>query len=291
MSEDRSNPPAKVTLEDLLHFKRCERPAPEFWTGFERTLRQRQLAALVVRKSWWHGWAVFNKRLGLPLGAAALLGLAYFTVYQRAGHQAVVSAAAVKAPVRQVKALATRKAVVAMAEPAKTAPAVTTSHVRAAVRSEQPTAAKYETLVAEGTRGLPTRTAEPSVWLGEILANQIKPARLNPSARSITVDYAAVAAAEPELIDSANQPLGFEKRDMSSVHPAHAVEVLPTAVAVTESRRARMLASLDSTNSYASERLAPDRARRSVLQSLSQEGWDHSMGRLEAEGDKLSIRF
>lgn len=291
MSEDRSNLPAKVTLEELLRFKRCERPAPEFWAEFERTLRQRQLAALVVRKSWWRSLAMINKRLSLPLGAAALLGLAYFTVYQHAGHSAVASTKLDQAPARHVGVLTVRKSAVAVAEAATPVAAVTPSHVPDALQSRQPAAAKYESLVAEAAPEVSARAVKPAVWLGEILANQIKPAQLVPSSRSITADYAARAVVEPEWVDSWSRPLGFESRAVAKVHPAHTAEILPTAVAVTESRRARMLVSLNSSGSYVAERLAPDRAQRSVLRSLSQESWDHSMRRLEAEGDKLSIRF
>jgi len=50
MSDHRFNPPSRVTLEDLLCLKRAERPPPEFWSEFERELRQKQLAALVERR-------------------------------------------------------------------------------------------------------------------------------------------------------------------------------------------------------------------------------------------------
>ena len=42
-----------VTIEDLLHLKRTERPPAEFWTHFERDLRAKQLAALVEKRPWW----------------------------------------------------------------------------------------------------------------------------------------------------------------------------------------------------------------------------------------------
>lgn len=43
----------RPTLEDLIRFKRAERPAPEFWAEFDRGLRQKQLAALVKRPKGW----------------------------------------------------------------------------------------------------------------------------------------------------------------------------------------------------------------------------------------------
>src|SRR5512146_1238247 len=72
---------SRVTVEDLLRLKRSERPASEFWTEFERTLRQRQLAALVEKRSWWHHLAGgYGRvvRVGLPLGAVAILAVTFF---------------------------------------------------------------------------------------------------------------------------------------------------------------------------------------------------------------------
>ena len=81
MKSDHQKP---VTLEDLLRLKRAERPSPEFWSQFERELRAKQLAALVVRRPWWQtlpGRAFAGlSRYHLPLGATAVLALTFFSV-------------------------------------------------------------------------------------------------------------------------------------------------------------------------------------------------------------------
>ena len=95
-------PKPKVTLEDLLRLKREERPAPEFWSRFDRELRAKQLAALVEKRPWWQGlpaWALNWRRFHLPLGATAVLAVTLVALRDSGGHPVVVGAAVVGAPV------------------------------------------------------------------------------------------------------------------------------------------------------------------------------------------------
>ena len=95
----KSDQPSKVTLEDLLHLKRAERPSPEFWSNFERELRQKQLTALVQKRRWWHELPVsLNRRIYLPAGAAAIIAFSVVTVrYSMPGHIAQVPGTAPRA--------------------------------------------------------------------------------------------------------------------------------------------------------------------------------------------------
>jgi len=71
----------KVTVEDLLHLKRAERPAPEFWGNFERELRQKQLTALLEKRPWWQEIPQFlARRAYLPVGATAILAFTLVSV-------------------------------------------------------------------------------------------------------------------------------------------------------------------------------------------------------------------
>lgn len=71
----------KVTVEDLLRLKRAERPAPEFWTNFERELRQKQLTALMEKRPWWQELPQFlARRVYLPVGATAILAFTLVSV-------------------------------------------------------------------------------------------------------------------------------------------------------------------------------------------------------------------
>lgn len=71
-----------LTLEDLLHLKRAERPSPDFWVRFEHELRQKQLAALLERRPWWQTLPrlLAQRRAFMPLGAAAILAITLVSV-------------------------------------------------------------------------------------------------------------------------------------------------------------------------------------------------------------------
>jgi hypothetical protein len=71
----------KVTVEDLLRLKRAERPAAEFWSNFERELRQKQLTALLEKRPWWQELPqIFTRRAYLPVGATAILAFTLVSV-------------------------------------------------------------------------------------------------------------------------------------------------------------------------------------------------------------------
>jgi hypothetical protein len=78
------NEKSRVTLERLLQLKRSERPDAAFWDGFDRELRQRQLAALVTIRPW-HDRVL---RMGMmllrrcaPVGAVAAAVAAGYVVW------------------------------------------------------------------------------------------------------------------------------------------------------------------------------------------------------------------
>ncbi len=76
-----SNPPPKVSLEQLLRLKRHERPAPEYWARFDRELRERALRVLVQPAPWYAQWSRLLVSRAAPwamLGAtsAVVLGFA-----------------------------------------------------------------------------------------------------------------------------------------------------------------------------------------------------------------------
>lgn len=43
----------KLNLDRLLDLKRAEKPSDEFWSGFQREFRQRQLQSLIEKESVW----------------------------------------------------------------------------------------------------------------------------------------------------------------------------------------------------------------------------------------------
>jgi hypothetical protein len=290
MPDRQTNLPSKVTLEDLLRLKRAERPAPEFWAEFERELRQKQLAALVARRSWWHELSAVYRRFGrlrLPLGAAAVVALSFVSLRYysapRGDPSLAVDGYPLHLPTDMTPAhpLAAEKPVVPAA----------LAHLGATDEPARAGTVASTAVVTESPRGRAKDVVTPTSWPEEFGENHSSPANLTPSARSIAVNLAAVVVTEPELVDSVARPLGFEERAMPAARARHTAEILPTAAAVTEPRRAHLLASLGSAGIYAPEPSAPEHAKRSVLRYLAEAGWDRSMSRLEAEGDKLSIKF
>lgn len=78
MSAESQPTPPRPTLEDLLRFKRAERPSPEFWAEFDRGLRQKQLAALMKQPKGWSRWRPVvgqSVRWAVPATAAAAVAL------------------------------------------------------------------------------------------------------------------------------------------------------------------------------------------------------------------------
>lgn len=83
MNSAHQQPTPRPTLEDLLRFKRAERPPQEFWAEFDCGLRQKQLAALMKRPQGWERWRpvfVVGLRWGVPATAAAAVALVILQV-------------------------------------------------------------------------------------------------------------------------------------------------------------------------------------------------------------------
>src|SRR5688572_21416196 len=78
LPSDKKSP---VSIEDLLRLKTAERPDAEFWSHFEKELRQKQLTALVRKRRWWHEVPVLlSRRVYMPAGAAAIVAFTLVTV-------------------------------------------------------------------------------------------------------------------------------------------------------------------------------------------------------------------
>ena len=288
MSDRRPNSPSRVTLEDLLHLKRAERPPPEFWVEFERELRQKQLAALVEKKSWWHEFAAVYSRFGglrIPIGATAVLAVTLLSV-RYYSHLSSEKSAVVRGnlPVQPERSLPTS---------APQVPAVAAVAVPATEVSEQlPSPPDVRgASVAEARRPVADELPALIPRLGDVLENRAGLAELTPSVRPIAIQLTTAAAMEPALLEVAGQSLSFEDRAMPAMRVRHTAEALPTAAAATEPRRARLVATLGSAFAYSPEPSAPEHAKRSIIRHLDEDGWDRSISRLEAGGDRLSIRF
>jgi hypothetical protein len=75
-----------VSLEDLMRIKRAERPAPEFWSEWQKSMRARTRSAALEHRPWWRDalprtW-ISIARWQTPIGAAALGALVYVAVHE-----------------------------------------------------------------------------------------------------------------------------------------------------------------------------------------------------------------
>jgi len=145
------DPKKPVSLEDLLHLKRSERPPEQFWVQFESELRAKQLAAIVQHRPWWSSWErIFQgvTRQSLPIGATAVLAIGLLSFHEYRAHSieggatvSTISPAVVAelshepAPKVSVPGAVAVAASVAVRQSAKTVPVIQTRSVAVTVDS------------------------------------------------------------------------------------------------------------------------------------------------------------
>jgi hypothetical protein len=271
--------------------KRTERPPPEFWAGFEQELRQKQLAALVERRSWWHGPAATFNRFGwlrLPFGATAVLAVTLVSIRHysasdryRDEPRGVVSGEKAALPTKTLKNLAEFKPV----KSARAAPQSMTSDVEVIPKSSE-----SGFVASDALRESSQQFAAP-VRHGEELHDPAETSGFGPLVASPAIQLGSPGDVDSIPVEATAHLGGFEDRSISTLRPHRVAEALPTAVAVTEQRRSRLLAALGSAGTYTPEPSAPEHAKRSVIRYLAEDGWDRSISRLQADADRLSIRF
>lgn len=275
--ERRSQP--QVTLEDLLRLKRAERPPAEYWTQFDREMRVKQLAAIIEPRPWWAPLIRVGARVSryqMPVGAAAILALTLVTVSQYRlpeNEAAMVSGAS-------------ENTLDAMPGPALSAPMaanVYEQHVAVATESSAPVA--VESAVAAPTRTLDALPGQVAVAQPVVERAEAKRSEFSPSARSIEANLAAVKASEPELARLIDSMPGIGSRTVAA--PAPVVDPLAHMQSPSDSRRARLLASVLPASTYSAERRTTARLDR----DLTDERLYESVSRFGVEGSKLAIKF
>jgi hypothetical protein len=264
---------SKVTIEDLLHLKKSERPSADFWAGFERELRQKQLSALVEKRAWWHDLPrFFARRAYLPIGATAvltftLISVKYYTplhVAQGDGATAIPLAALNNAG-ENGSALASSVPVSSpLVNRAESQPAVTVEHA--------PVIASVQT-VSEVAPEMPAKVESLGVN--------------SPSARSIAANFARLEQSEPELINSV---LGSRLSSPSRVQASSAPVVELASLQVNGARRSRLVARYNDRQPNA-ELVAPDAVRERLSRKLGDSDYNDHFSRIGLKGDKFSVRF
>jgi hypothetical protein len=267
----KSDQRPKVTVEDLLRLKRAERPAAEFWTNFERELRQKQLTALLNKRPWWQELPqLLTRRAYMPVGATAILAFTLVSVkfyapaqVAQAGvpsigstsHETIAPAATlVSAPVSSP--LVNRSETAAPAVDDRTA-------VFAATAESQPATDNVELM----PRLLPPREVE------------------TPSARSIAANLKDLEQSEPELVNAVR---GSRLSPPARVQNAAAVVNDLTSVSTNASKRNRLLAQYNDRQ-LSPEPTAPDIVRERLARRLGDNEITDRLSRIGLKGDQVSL--
>ena len=272
-------PPDKITLEDLLRFKRAERPPAEFWAQFDRELHAKQLAALVEKKPHWN-FAV--RRLvrvaSFPLSAVAVFALA-FVMLQPATDEVAANRARAPRIARTVAPLPAAVATPAASMPLTSPPeAMTGEKTAASVRSAVP-AAGVVPAVASGAH-------EPSSAFSQLTAALWS---APPSARPTPAGLAL--AQMVQLSDSTLEPASLESIGGAKTRPA--ADPLAQVSAPGETRHERILAALTDTRLVSEiEPASVSRTRERIASRLASEGFAaDDISRLGVEGTQVSFKF
>jgi hypothetical protein len=282
-----NEPRSPLTLEDLLRLKRAERPAPEFWTQFERELRAKQLGAIVEKRPWWCAIPrvyVFVLRRRLPLAASAVIAFAIFSYRQ---FPTIASEQPSPAATEQIASA-----------PVADAPAPAAAVAPVVVASEEPPAAAAPpevvavSDVSARTASLPRQVSRSSISLPMIAMIDAVPEgaateRFDSIARSMGSDLGAAQAAARNLFSG---PRGFEARVMPV--SAAVAEPLAQMASPAEERRTRLLADAFPVSVHSE---AVNSANERLLTRLPDDRLYSNAGRYDVETDQdrigLSIKF
>lgn len=260
-----------VTLEDLLRLKRAERPNSEFWSNFERELRQKQLTALVQKRRWWHDLPVMlSRRVYVPAGAAAIVAFTLVTVR----YSTVSSVAHVENTAPRIVA----------ADPAiETLPVtVVSSPESARGRYEEQLAPAIETRHETAPLVAATKV-ETTDMVGLLPMQAGAQAAESPSARSIAANLAKIEQDEPELV---NAVMGSR---LSSPVRAQTVAATQNDSDTNSSQKYRLIARY-ADHSLSPEPVAPALVRERIARRLGDEITDR-ISRIGVEGSRVSLKF
>lgn len=249
---------SKVPLETLLRLKRAERPSPEFWAEFDAGLRRKQLVAMVERRSVWSSISAALPRwawLSLPTGAVAA-GVFTWMVVSPQTPTVSASATVASTPVAPLPSADVAPVLVAQVEQAP-AP-VMEDAAPAQVEAAAPVSAPALSFLASA----PAPSAPSESFAGSL--------SLEPAYRPTFRPAAATLTARTQNVDTT-------ETDVS---------------AWSDPKKARLMAYADNTlASTSGDRLRNSRAPDRVARRLSQHALEDSMGRLDVDGGRLTIRF
>lgn len=260
------NQRSKVTVEELLQLKRAERPDVEFWTKFERELRQKQLTALLEKRPWWQQLPQFLvRRAYVPVGATAILAFTLVSVKYYAPTQlAQVEPAPTSAPVTADREVSVPIAPVS-------SPLVNRSETAAAVVAETaaPAPAPSETST-EVVELMPILVASPEVE--------------KPSARLLASNLPRLEQPEADFAQAIlTNRLSAPMREQIVAPTGDELASVPTA----SSRRVRLLARYEGRH-LNPEPTPPAVVKERLARRLGDTDSDRTTTRMAREMDSFS---
>lgn len=274
----KPEPKRPVTLDDLLRLKRAERPPAGFWAEFDRTLRAKQLAALVAKRPWWQTlpspFAVL-RRHRLPIGAAAAFAL---TLVAMREYRAVAPAKLNGDGAVSVGAVR----VASQLPPIESAPAIPVAGALTTSAEASPSEAPKANLDAGGqSRALAATLAVAAP--GDHVAADIAPA---VSQASVSLSRAAHI---PDFVVADRMAVAapaFEPRPATAQRAV--IDPLQQMTPPGESRRAARLltAMVSSGQPQPSSRVTERAASRIAEDSLYEQ-----VSRFGARGDRFNVKF
>lgn len=264
---------SKITVEDLLRLKRAERPADEFWSNFESELRQKQLTALIKKRSWWKELPHFlASRAYVPVGATAVLAFTLISVKYYVPDQV--------AP-QETSRSAGQPAVVpagsTSAESQASAPVTSALLNRSALPVLR---------LEDDSAGATTVVKASAPAAAESMPSWIAPATVDsPSARSIAANLASLEQSEPELVNSV---LGSRLSPPARVLTTAAPVAELAAVSLNVSRRNRLFAQY-TDRPLSPEPTAPAIVRERLSRRLGDSEITDRLSRIGLKGDQVSL--
>lgn len=258
---------SKVTLEDLLHLKRAERPSPEFWSNFERELREKQLTALVQKRRWWHELPVLlNRRIYVPAGAAAIIAFTVVTVRY-----------SVPGRIVQVPNTAPR---IAVADPA--VEMLTPSKI---VDTANSPATRHEDVVSK----IPDRTPEVMPAIAVVASTPVKSVSHESEPSGSRPIFANLSRLEQPEVDSIDSVLGSRLSAPARVQPAVESQSEVAAMAPASTGRYQLIARY-AERSLSPAPAAPAVVRERLARRLGDDLGD-SISRIGVVGSRVSLKF
>lgn len=261
----------KISLEDLLRLKRAERPAPEFWATFESEMRQKQLAALLEKRSWWQGLSqMLVRHAYLPVGATAVLAFTLVSVkYYVPAQPSAIEPTTTAKPLAAVNR-------VAVPSPAAVSMVAATQHEAPAPATTASTSIDSAG-TADDAVAVPA-TSEPTVQVASATMD-------SPSSRYIANNLDSLERTDPELVQSVlGNRLSAPARVQSAALLTDELASVPTGT----SRRSRLLAHY-TDHPITREPTAPEIVRERLARRLGDTDISDRISRIGLKGDQVSL--